>query len=227
MGEEMNPNRVDPSGEVSYSEINAMVRLGQRVELEAYLRQFLSDLRNIAEEDMTLARARFISLVSILVLSTMEIGAPPSVESTIAHAAHESDSAASADDLMSVASKFLSHATVCAQPNANRMAIQMVERVKQIVAERYGDNLSDEAIASEMCLSRSHFRFLFREVAGMPFKRYVTEYRLNIARKLLEASTLSVKEVCHKVGYSDSSSFYRAYRAMHGVAPTAHRVASV
>lgn len=227
MGSEMNSNRIEPSGEVSYSEINAMVRLGQRVELEAYLRQFLVDLSDIAEADMTMARARFICLVSILVLSTMEIGAPPTVENTIAHAAHDSDSAASVDELMSIAAKYLSHATVCAQPNANRMAIQMVERVKQIVAERYGDNLSDEAIASEVCLSRSHFRFLFREVAGMPFKRYVTEYRLNIARKLLEASNLSVKEVCHKVGYSDSSSFYRAYRALHGVAPTAHRVASV
>ncbi len=223
----MAKTRYEPSGEVSYSEINAMVRLGQRVELEAYLRQFLSDLTVIAEADLVMARARFVSLISILVLSTMEIGAPPEVERTIADAAFDATNSSTSAEMIAVATRYLLHATMCARPNANRMAIQMVEKAKTIVSLRFGENLSDEKVANEMCLSRSHFRYLFREIVGMPFKRYVTEYRLNVARKLFETTSLSVKEVCHRVGYADSSSFYRAYRAIHGVAPTAHRIASV
>lgn len=212
---------------ISYSEINAMVRLGQRMELEAYLRQFQTELLELAREDVALAKARLISLVSALVISTLEIGAPQSAEKHIAELASEATAAQSPDDLLAVADKYLSHVTMCATPNANRFAIQVVERAKQIVAEKYSTDLSDEEIAYDLCLSRSHFRHLFREVAGMPFKRYVTEYRLNVARRLLETPTMSVKEVANEVGYADSSSFYRAYRAHHGVAPTAHRTASV
>lgn len=217
----------EAAAEVSYSEINAMVRLGQRMELEAYLRQFQAELFELAKRDLPLAKARFISLLSMLVISTLEIGAPQSAEKHIAEAASEVTNATLPHQLISISDKYFSHVTMCATPNANRFAIQIVERAKQIVAENYPADLSDEKIAHHLCLSRSHFRHLFREITGMPFKRYVTEFRLNTARRLLEKSTMSVKEVANEVGYADPSSFCRAYRAYHGVAPSTHRTASV
>lgn len=212
---------------VSYSEINAMVRLGQRLELEAYLRQFLSELKPLAEGNLAIGRSRFVALVCALVSSMLEIGASPETERVIAEASQDALAATGADELHQVASRYLSHMNVCARPEANRFAARTVETAKQLIQKHFAEDINDEWVASQVHLSRSHFRYLFKALTGMPFKRYLSELRLNHARQLLENSPLSVKEVSAKVGYSDSSSFYRAYRAHHGVPPTAHKTASI
>jgi transcriptional regulator GlxA family with amidase domain len=60
----------------------------------------------------------------------------------------------------------------------------------------------------------------------MPFKRYLSQVRLTAAKQMITGTRMSIREVCFSVGYSDLSSFYRAYRALHGVAPTADRHAA-
>ena len=216
----------DVSGRVSYTEVSAMVRLGQRTELEAYFRQFLSDLRTIAEDDLTLAKSRFLALITTLVTSVLEIGAPAEMETMIADAAVEAITSTDADELCQTAEQYLTHATVCARPNANRFAEQTIENCRTIIAQSYSQPLTDEKLAAQAGLSRSHFRYLFKAVTGMPFKRYLSQVRLNAAKQLITETRLSIREVCFAVGYGDLSSFYRAYRAFHNVPPTADRHAA-
>jgi two-component system response regulator YesN len=212
---------------VSYSAINAMVRLGHREELEAYLRQFLSRLHLTAREDLVLAKSRFLALVSVLVLSVMELGARADTEKRIAEVSEELGAITTADALVAFAEQFLHSVTRCATPEANRYAQRLIQRAVQVIQERYSEDLTDEEVAWHLGLSRSHFRFLFKEVTGLPFKRYLTEYRLVKARSLLEKSVLPVKTVARRVGYSDVNTFQRAYRAYFGVPPTAHRKPSL
>lgn len=216
----------DVSGHISYGEVSAMVKLGQRTELEAYLRQFLADLQPLSQADLTLAKSRFVALATTLVTSVLEIGAPPETESTIALAATISTEATNPEDLCAAAENFLTHAIVCARPNANRFAEQTIERCQAIISEAYGQPLTDEKLAEQVGLSRSHFRYLFKAITGMPFKRYLSQVRLTEAKKLITETRMSIREVCFGVGYQDLSSFYRAYRAYHGVAPTADRHAA-
>jgi transcriptional regulator GlxA family with amidase domain len=61
----------------------------------------------------------------------------------------------------------------------------------------------------------------------MPFKRYLSQVRLNEARRLITTTRLPIRSISLAVGYSDQSSFHRAYRAYHGVPPTADRHASL
>ncbi|MEO7453959.1 MAG: AraC family transcriptional regulator [Fimbriimonadales bacterium] len=216
----------DVSGYVSFGDVTAMVKLGQRTELEAYFRQFLGDLKPLAQSDLRLAKARFLTLVTTLVTSVLEIGAPREMEATIAMAAEDATGAQDAQQLHLIAERYLSHATVCARPNANRFAEQTIERCRQVIAESYSQPLNDEKLAEQVGLSRSHFRYLFKEITGMPFKRYLSQVRLTAAKQMITDTRMSIREVCFTVGYGDLSSFYRAYRAYHGVAPTADRHAA-
>lgn len=204
-----------------------MVRLGQRNELEAYFRQFLNDLRTLSQCNLDLARSRFIALVAAVTTSTLEIGADPSTEVRISEAAAAALESQDAEKLMQRARFYLEHAIICARPNANRYASKLIEKCKQIIAAEYASDLTDDSMAQAVNMSRSHFRHLFKELTGIPFKKYLTEVRLNAARNLVLTSSLSIKEICSAVGYSDTSSFYRAYRGYHGVPPTAHRQPSI
>jgi len=217
----------DYTGHVSCSEVSAMVRLGQRTELDAYFRQFLADLEALASDDLVLARARFISLATTLVVSTLEIGAPPEVEATITGAAEGAINAETAEGLVRLAAQYLAHATTCARPNANRFAQQTIEKCKAMISESYALPINDSALAHEMGLSRSHFRYLFKEVTGMPFRRYLSHVRLNEAKRMITTTRRPIRDICFAVGYSDQSSFHRAYRAYHGVPPTADRHSTI
>jgi AraC-like DNA-binding protein len=220
-------NLIDVSGNVSYAEVNAMIRLGQRLELEAFLRRWVADLRAVGESDLELARSRFIALVSALVVTTLEIGAPADVERQISRASAVALESPDAESLCALATDYFRHLCVCAKPNVNRFALRLIEDAKSILVQRYAEPLSVEEVARCVGLSSSHFRYLFKEVTGVPFKQYLTRLRLEAGRQLLETSHLSVKQIAYRVGYRDVTSFSRSFYALYGLSPKAHRVASV
>jgi AraC-like DNA-binding protein len=76
----------------------------------------------------------------------------------------------------------------------------------------------DEAV-SVLNISPSRFRHLFKKETGSSPTQYVKQLRLRHARRLLEESALSVKEVMAAVGMNDFSHFVRDFKATHGVTP--------
>ncbi|MGE0153089.1 MAG: AraC family transcriptional regulator [Reyranellaceae bacterium] len=76
-----------------------------------------------------------------------------------------------------------------------------------------------EALAREAGLSRSRFAELFSVRMGMPAARYLAEWRLQKARRLLSDTRLSVAEIAHRVGYESLPSFTRRFTRQFGVGP--------
>lgn len=63
----------------------------------------------------------------------------------------------------------------------------------------------------------------FRLVLGMPPIRYLTDWRMHIARGLLESADLGVGGIARRVGYESEEAFSRAFKRAHGVAPSRWR----
>lgn len=76
-----------------------------------------------------------------------------------------------------------------------------------------------DSLAREAGLSRSRFAELFTARLGMPVARYVAEWRLQKARRLLSDTRLSVAEIAHRVGYESLPSFTRRFTRQFGVGP--------
>lgn len=55
------------------------------------------------------------------------------------------------------------------------------------------------------------------------YSEVLERVRFRVASRLLESSDLSVKEVAHRLGYSGTNNFTRAFRRLAGVAPGAFR----
>ena len=60
---------------------------------------------------------------------------------------------------------------------------------------------------------------LFRKQVGISPKEYLTNYRMEIAAKLLVQRNLTVKEVAAACGYVDIYSFTKAFKKHYGCAP--------
>jgi len=94
--------------------------------------------------------------------------------------------------------------------------------VRIIEKEYQRPNLDTSELAKLFHLSKSRFRHLFLQQVGKSPSRFLKTVRLQNARFLLETSFLAVKEVMHKVGYTDASHFTRDYRATYHVPPSKH-----
>jgi AraC-like DNA-binding protein len=75
-----------------------------------------------------------------------------------------------------------------------------------------------DVLAADVGLSRAHFLRSFTEVFGRTPHDYLTEVRLDQAKRLL-ARGGSVTEACFDVGFSSLGSFSRLFARRVGVAP--------
>jgi len=98
-----------------------------------------------------------------------------------------------------------------------------VDRVRLVLEflVRQGDSDVD-GLAAIIGMSRRSFqRHLLRR--GQTFARMLEQVRLDMARQMLEISSVKVIDVAYEVGYSDPSHFARAFRRWTGVAPGVYR----
>jgi AraC-like DNA-binding protein len=80
-------------------------------------------------------------------------------------------------------------------------------------------------LAKEASVSVSLLDERFREVLGLAPIRYLTGWRMHIAKDLLRSSDLGVAAVAHRVGYDSEEAFSRAFKRETGLAPSSWRPA--
>lgn len=86
--------------------------------------------------------------------------------------------------------------------------------------ENYTDpRLNAEMLAKRLNLSIRHMNRIVSEFYGVTFYQLLTGMRLEAAKKLLLARTMTVKEVALRVGYESSTGFFVAFKKRYGVTP--------
>jgi len=94
------------------------------------------------------------------------------------------------------------------------------------VLERWNDpTLTLDAIAGELFVNTNYLRQLFKKTTGISFVRYIREYRLRQAQKLLVSTDLQVQQVAERVGYEDSRYFTNCFRDWCGQSPSEYKEA--
>ena len=78
-------------------------------------------------------------------------------------------------------------------------------------------------LARAAMVSRSQLDARFREVLGRSPIRYLTDWRLHVARELLSTTDMTIATVAHRVGYDAEEAFSRAFKRANGQAPATWR----
>ena len=107
--------------------------------------------------------------------------------------------------------------------NENLRISKVTEMLKDYICENYMKDLSVQQMAEKTNYSEPHFCRLFKQSFGQNFTSYLTEYRINMAKKMLEQPTVNVKDVGKNVGYEDSNYFTKVFRRITGQSPTEYR----
>jgi len=91
------------------------------------------------------------------------------------------------------------------------------------IHEFYNQSLSLDELANASCLSKFHFLRLFKIAMRQTPHQFITHVRIEKSKELLKSSNLEVKYIADSVGFSDSSSFSRAFYQHVGAYPSQFR----
>lgn len=94
-----------------------------------------------------------------------------------------------------------------------------VRRVRDILHDRFAEQVSLQELAEATGLSHFHLLRVFARAMGVPPHQYQTHLRLAHARSLLRRGE-PVSRVAVEVGFADQSHFVRSFRRSHGVTPS-------
>lgn len=106
-----------------------------------------------------------------------------------------------------------------ARRNLQEKNVQLVENIKIMIENSFGEKLNISEIARNLGYSRSYMTELFHREAGVSISQYITEFRLQRAQIMMRDPTLSLQQIAYKCGYSDPLFFSRMFKKRFGVSP--------
>lgn len=89
--------------------------------------------------------------------------------------------------------------------------------------EHLGEQITIDDMARTAMFSKFHFSRMFQRVTGISPGRFLSAMRLQEAKRLLLATSLTVAEISHQVGYNSIGTFSSRFRSSVGVSPTEYR----
>jgi len=97
------------------------------------------------------------------------------------------------------------------------------QRLRALIADELGGDLSIARLAKEACMSSDHFSHCFKRAFGMPPHRYIQQQRVAAAERLLHRPDLSIAQIAMSMGFASQSHFTQVFRQQTGMTPAQRR----
>lgn len=102
--------------------------------------------------------------------------------------------------------------------------VDYAELAVSIIEQRYEDSaLSLQVVAKELNISANYLSNVFSKKRGIPFKRFLQQYRVQQAEKLLIQSDIAIATIAEMVGFLDGNYFTKVFREYYNLTPYRYR----
>lgn len=97
---------------------------------------------------------------------------------------------------------------------------QLLDRVMKVINKNIGNSdLSVDAIADEVGLSRVHLHRKMKELTGQTPHDFIRNIRLKQAAHLLASHNMNITEVMYACGFNNAASFSTIFKKFYGMSP--------
>ena len=97
-----------------------------------------------------------------------------------------------------------------------------VKRIKEIIKQKYSEHITVGSIANEINFSAKQTHRIFSQSTGKSIFEYLTDYRMDMAKKLL-LENKSIDDVVYMVGYRDRTYFSEIFKERIGMTPAEYK----
>lgn len=96
--------------------------------------------------------------------------------------------------------------------------------IKKYISQNYmNETLSVKDISAHVFLSASYVCTFFKNETGRTLNQYITEYRMEKAKQLLQDARYKISDISSRVGYSDGNYFGKSFKKYSGLSPSEYR----
>jgi len=101
---------------------------------------------------------------------------------------------------------------------------KFIETLSEIVRENIDNHdLGPEFIAEKMKISPRNLYRQLKKILSISLRDFIKDYRISYAARLLLTTNLSVKEIIHKIGFSNKSYFYNEFFKKYNASPKQYK----
>lgn len=101
--------------------------------------------------------------------------------------------------------------------------LKLVNKGIEYINKNYNQPISISEISDTLDMDRRRFSDIFQEVTGLSPIKYLTEYRLKEAKRLLKFSNYTISEIADMTGYNDCFYFSKNFKKNVGICPRRYR----
>lgn len=99
----------------------------------------------------------------------------------------------------------------------------IITKAMNFIHVNYQQDLSLVVVSEHVHLSKNYFANLFKQEVGESFVEYLTKFRMDRAKLLLENSDYKTYEIGNLVGINDSHYFSKVFKKITGLTPTEYK----
>lgn len=97
------------------------------------------------------------------------------------------------------------------------------EKLKRYIDSNYFNVMNSNDLAAKLGVSSRYVNTIFKDRYNMTPLQYLTEIRLEIAKKMLVETNKDIISICFEVGFESLSTFYRTFSKYTNVSPKKYR----
>ncbi len=214
---ELDLSRVDPAI------LSGFLKNGQPSELEEFIRDYMEGVAKAARSRLF---AQYLVLhIRFTVLAFVEsIGADQEEFLSDIDAAMGPSQVLTAQEMVSYLRSMLKKALAFRDDRSRSQTGDMMRRAVAYIDENYAsDAISLGDTAGYVGVSANYFSAVFSQEMKKTFVEYVTEKRMEEARRLLRTTELKTAQVAAQVGYKDPHYFSFVFRKTQNLSPREFR----
>jgi AraC-like DNA-binding protein len=109
------------------------------------------------------------------------------------------------------------------QAKTDREIRSLSEKMVLIVHQQYDQDLSLDSIAEQLHYNANYLSNVFKKELSINFADYLQNYRLQVAKKWLRETDLTIKEIAANLQYTNSQNFIRFFKKKEQMTPGEYR----
>ena len=111
--------------------------------------------------------------------------------------------------------------SICKFINENKeKPLSVSKKAEEYILQNYSNSqLTSDSVAINIGLSRDYFLKLFKQQTGQSMSDYLNKIRIEKACEIIKSEKCSLNDVAHRVGYTNTKTFTRAFIKHVGITP--------
>ncbi len=96
----------------------------------------------------------------------------------------------------------------------------VAQAAKEFIEKNYeNSSLSISDISEKLCVNQTYLRKMFKSQMNMTLTEYITQIRMQEAKRIITSTSEKLTTVAEMVGYSDVSYFSNVFKKHYGISP--------